>query len=180
MLQLEIHMIIKYKYKNAIGVCLRKCLTQLLRKNNSIYYMIYLDEYVFFMRKEENTFVYEYINKKAKEIFTENPHGKRLEQCFDEFHCKTILYHYNRAFTLKQSVSYQDHHCIKGTTFVNETTAIPIFDEKNMYILATTKKVIKTKEMQDSTYILESYRKGVNDAALVAMTNNRWYYRDGK
>ncbi|TQR05532.1 diguanylate cyclase domain-containing protein [Psychrobacillus soli] len=134
-----------------------------------------LDEYVFLMRKEGNTFVYEYINKKADEIFTENPHGKRLEQCFDEFHCQTILYHYNRAFELKQSVSYQDHHCIKGATFVNETSAIPIFDEENMYILATTKKVIKTKEMQESTYILESYRKGVNDAALVAMTN-----KDGK
>ncbi|MFJ8064962.1 diguanylate cyclase domain-containing protein [Psychrobacillus sp. NPDC096426] len=129
------------------------------------------DEYVFFMRKEGNTFVYEYINKKAEEIFTENPQGKRLEQCFDDFHCKTILHHYNRAYTLKQSVSYQDHHCIEDATSVNETSAIPIFDEENVYILATTREVIKTKEMQESTYILESYRKGVNDAALVAMTN---------
>lgn len=130
-----------------------------------------VDDYVFFMRKEGNTFFYEYINKKAEEIFVENPQGMRLEQCFDDFHCKTIFYHYNRAFMLKQSVSYQDHHCIKGATSVNETTVIPIFDEENMYILAITKAVIKTKEMQDSTYILESYRKGVNGAALVAMTN---------
>lgn len=130
-----------------------------------------VDEYVFFMRKEGNTFIYEYINKKAEEIFTENPQGKRLEQCFSDFHCKLIFCHYNRATMLKQSVSYQDHHCIKGATSVNETTVIPIFDEENIYILATTKEVIKTKEMQDSTYILESYRKGVNDAALVAMTN---------
>ncbi|SES09820.1 bifunctional diguanylate cyclase/phosphodiesterase [Psychrobacillus sp. OK032] len=129
------------------------------------------DEYVFFMRQEENTFVYEYINKKAEEVFTENPRGKRLEQCFNDFHCKTILYYYNRAHTLKQAVSYQDHHCVKGATFVNETSVIPIIDEDNVYILATTKEVIKTKELQESTYILESYRKGVNDAALVAMTN---------
>ena len=134
-----------------------------------------VDDYVFFMRKENNTFVYEYINKKAQEIFTEHPNGKRLEQCFDDFHCKTILTHYNRAFTLKKSVSYQDHHCVKGATYVNETTVIPIFDGENRYILATTKEVIKTKEMQESTYVLESYRKGVNDAALVAMTNE-----DGK
>lgn len=132
-----------------------------------------IDEYVFFMRKEGNTFIYEYINKKAEEIFNENPQGRRLEQCFDDFHCKTIIYHYNRSCTLKQSVSYQDHHCIKGATFVNETLAIPIFDGDNVYILATTREVIKTKELQESTYILESYRKGVNDAALVAMTNEK-------
>jgi len=89
------------------------------------------------------------ISKKAEEVFTENPRGKPLEQCFDDFHCKTILYHYNRAYTLKQSVSYLDHHCVKGATFVNETSVIPIFDEDNVYILATTKEVIKTKELQE-------------------------------
>lgn len=129
------------------------------------------DEYVFYMRKEGNSYVYEYINKKAEEVFKENPIGERLDQCLDEFHSRLIIHHYNRACTLKSSVFYQDHHYKQEATFINETTAIPIFHKDNIYILATTKEVIKTKEMQEATYVLESYRKGINDTALVAMTN---------
>lgn len=131
----------------------------------------FADEYVFFMRKEGNSFVYEYVNKKAETIFSENPCGKKLDQCLDEFHYRTIVFHYNRAIELKHSVFYQDHHCIQNETFINETTVIPILSEEQVYILATTREVRKTKEMHDATYILESYRKAVNDTALVALTN---------
>ena len=36
------------------------------------------DDYVFFMRKVDSTYVYEFINKKAEELFAENPIGKSL------------------------------------------------------------------------------------------------------
>lgn len=129
------------------------------------------EDYVFFMRKDGDSFIYEYVNKKAEEIFLECPSGKRMEHCIDKFHYKTILYHYNRACNIKHSIFYQDNHFIHNETIVNETTVIPVFHGEEVFILATTREVTRTKEMQEATYILESYRKGVNDAALVAMTN---------
>ncbi|WP_342601005.1 diguanylate cyclase [Psychrobacillus sp. FSL H8-0483] len=129
------------------------------------------EDYVFFMKKDGDSFIYEYVNKKAEEIFLECPTGKRMEHCLDEFHYKTILFHYNRACKIKHSIFYQDNHFLHNETIVNETTVIPIFNGEEVYILATTREVTRTKEMQEATYILESYRKGVNDAALVAMTN---------
>lgn len=129
------------------------------------------DDYVFLMRKLDDTFIYECINKKAEEVFSENPIGKKLDDCLDEYHYMTIVNNYKRAFLEKKSIFYQDHFSISNLTHVNETTAIPIFDGENQYILAVTKKVARSKEMQASTYILESYKKGINEAALVAMTN---------
>ncbi|MEI4768224.1 diguanylate cyclase [Psychrobacillus sp. FJAT-51614] len=129
------------------------------------------DDYVFLMRKLDDTFIYECINKKAEEVFSTNPIGKKLEDCLDEYHYMTIINNYKRAFIEKKSIFYQDHFSISNLTHVNETTAIPIFDGEAQYILAVTKKVARSKEMRASTYILESYKKGINEAALVAMTN---------
>ncbi|WP_166462388.1 diguanylate cyclase domain-containing protein [Psychrobacillus vulpis] len=129
------------------------------------------DDYVFLMRKNNQSFVYEYINKKAEVIFSESPIGLTLEQCLEEFHSKTIINNYNRAFKENKSIFYQDHHCLFNETLVNETTAIPIYDGETQYILATTKEISRTEEMKTSTYVLESYKKGINGAALVAMTN---------
>lgn len=129
------------------------------------------EDYVFFMRKTGDTFVYQYVNEKSNEIFEECPLGRTLEQCLDEFSYKTIIENYNRAIHMKKSVFYQDHFSLCNESYVNETTAIPIFDGGIEYILATTREVSRTQEMKDATYILESYKKGINDAALVAMTN---------
>lgn len=141
--------------------------------NHTHFHLLYdlSDEYVFFMRKEHSTYVYEFINKKAEELFSENPVGKSLDECFNEFHNRTIIQHYNRACLQKESVCYQDHHCIQSETSINETTVIPIFDNGFTYILATTKQVSRTQSMKDSTYLLESYRKALNDVALVVLTN---------
>ena len=56
--------------------------------NHTQFHLLYdlSDEYVFFMRKEDSTYVYEFINKKAAELFSENPIGKTLDECFSEFH----------------------------------------------------------------------------------------------
>lgn len=132
------------------------------------------EDYVFLMRKIENTFVYECINKKAEEIFSSHPIGKKLEECLDEFHYQTIINNYNRAIKEQKSIFYQDYYCLSNNTFINETTAIPIYDGEEEYILATTKEISRSQELKESTYILESYKKGITSAALVAMTN-----RDG-
>lgn len=71
----------------------------------------------------------------------------------------------------KKSVSYHDHHCVQSETNINETTAIPIYENGISYILATTKEVSRTQNMKDSTYVLESYSKAINEVALVALTN---------
>ncbi|MFJ7826409.1 diguanylate cyclase domain-containing protein [Psychrobacillus sp. NPDC096623] len=141
--------------------------------NHTQFHLLYdlADDYVFFMRKVDSTYVYEFINKKAEELFSENPIGKSLDECFNEFHNKTIVQHYNRACKQKQSVCYQDHYCVKSETYINETTAIPIFENGYTYILATTKEVSRTAHMQESMYVLETFRKAINEVALVAMTN---------
>ena len=54
------------------------------------------------MRKEDSTYVYEFINKKAEELFSENPIGKTLDECFSEFHNRTIIQQYNRAMSQKE------------------------------------------------------------------------------
>ena len=144
--------------------------------NHTQFHLLYdlADEYVFFMRKEDSSYVYEFINKKAEELFSESPIGKSLGECFDEFHNKTIIQHYNLACLQKEAVSYQDHHCVESETHTNETTAIPIFNNGFTYILATTKEISRSKNLKESTYVLESYRKAINEVALVVMTN-----RDG-
>lgn len=144
--------------------------------NHNQFHLLYdlANEYVFFMRKKDSSYVYEFINKKAEELFTDNPIGKSLGDCFSEFHSKTIIQHYHRACMQKESVCYQDHHNIESETHINETTAIPIFDSGSTYILATTKEVSRTQNMKETTYVLENYRKAINEVALVAMTN-----RDG-
>lgn len=144
--------------------------------NHAQFHLLYdlSDEYVFFMRKEDSTYVYEFINRKAEELFAESPIGKSLNECFNDFHNRTIIQHYNRATAQKLSVCYQDHHCVYGETSINETTVIPVFDNGITYILATTKQVSKTQPMKESIYVLETYRKAINEVALVAMTN-----RDG-
>ena len=141
--------------------------------NHTQFHLLYdlSDEYVFFMRKENSTYVYEFINKKAEELFSENPMGKTLDECFSEFHNRTIIQQYDRASAQKVSVCYQDHHCIQSETHINETTVIPIFNNGFTYILATTKEVYRTQTMKESTYLLETYRKAINEVALVVMTN---------
>jgi len=141
--------------------------------NHTQFHLLYdlTDEYVFFMRKESSTYVYIFINKKAEEIFSDNPIGKSLDDHFSEFHNKTIIHHYNLACLQKESVCYQDHHTIQSDTHINETTVIPIFDNECTYILATTRKVSRTNQIKESTYALESYRKAINEVALIAMTN---------
>lgn len=141
--------------------------------NHTQFHLLYdlADEYVFFMRKEDSNYVYEFINKKAEELFSENPIGKTLDECFSELHNRTIIQHYNRACLQKKSVSYHDHHCVQSETNINETTAIPIYENGITYILATTKEVSRTQNMKDSTYVLESYSKAINEVALVALTN---------
>lgn len=141
--------------------------------NHSQFHLLYdlADDYVFFMRKVDSTYVYEFINKKAEELFSENPIGKSLDECFDEFHNKTIVQHYDRAWMQKKSVCYQDHYCVTTESYINETTAVPIFENGFTYILATTKEVSRTAHLQESTYVLETFRKAINEVALVAMTN---------
>lgn len=141
--------------------------------NHTQFHLLYdlADEYVFFMRKENTTYVYEFINKKAEELFSDDPTGRSLEECFNEFHNKTIVQYYNRACLQKESVCYQDHYCVKSETHINETTAIPIFENGFTYILATTKEVSRTQQMKESTYVLETFRTAINEVALVAMTN---------
>ncbi|SDN07401.1 PAS domain S-box-containing protein/diguanylate cyclase (GGDEF) domain-containing protein [Psychrobacillus sp. OK028] len=141
--------------------------------NHSQFHLLYdlADDYVFFMRKVDSTYVYEFINKKAEELFSESPIGKSLDECFDEFHNKTIVQHYDRAWMQKKSVCYQDHYCVTTESYINETTAVPIFENGFTYILATTKEVSRTAHLQESTYVLETFRKAINEVALVAMTN---------
>jgi len=141
--------------------------------NHTQFHLLYdlSDDYVFFMRKEDSTYVYEFINKKAEELFVDNPIGKSLEECFSEFHCRTIIQHYNQACSQKKSVCYQDHHCVKSETLINETNINPVFDNEFTYILATTKEVYRTQSLKESTYVLETYRQAVNEVALVVMTN---------
>ena len=143
--------------------------------NHTQFHLLYdlSDEYVFFMRKEDSTYVYEFINKKAAELFSENPIGRTLDECFSEFHNKTIIQQYNRACAQKGSVCYQDHHCVQSGTHINETTVIPIFDNGNTYILAMTREVSRTQDLRESTYLLETYREAINEVALVAMTNQK-------
>lgn len=129
------------------------------------------EDYVFLMKKKHNSFVYECINRKAEEIFSESPLNKKLEDCLEEFHIKTIIKHYNRAILERKSICYQDHYCLMNITYVNETTAIPIYDGEDQYILAMTKEVSRSEELKKSTYILESFKKGITGAALVAMSN---------
>jgi diguanylate cyclase (GGDEF)-like protein/PAS domain S-box-containing protein len=129
------------------------------------------DDYVFLMKKKHNSFVYECINRKAEEIFSVNPLNKKLEECLDEFHYKTIIKNYNRAILEGKSIFYQDHYCLMNITYVNETSAIPIYDGEEQYILAMTKEISRSEELTNSTYILESFKKGINGAALVAMTS---------
>ncbi|QUG41593.1 diguanylate cyclase [Psychrobacillus sp. INOP01] len=141
--------------------------------NHNQFHLLYdlADEYVFFMRKEDSSYVYEFINKKAEELFSENPIGKSLEECFSEFHNKTIIQNYNRACLQKKSICYQDHYCVQSETLINETIAIPIYENGSTYILATTKEVSRSQHLKESTYVLENYRKAINEVALVAMTN---------
>ncbi|WP_277584351.1 diguanylate cyclase domain-containing protein [Psychrobacillus antarcticus] len=141
--------------------------------NHTQFHLLYdlADDYVFFMRKENSTYVYEFINKKAEELFSDDPSGRTLEECFNEFHNKTIVQHYNRACLQKESVCYQDNFCVKSETIINETTAIPIFENGITYILATTKEVSRTQQMKESTYVLETFHTAINEVALVAITN---------
>ena len=129
------------------------------------------DDFVFLMRKSDSLYIYECINKKAEVLFDESPIGKSLDQCFDEFHNKTIIQNYDRALGERKTVVYTDYHCLSCETATNETTAIPIYDGDAEFILATTKEISRSQELKASTYILESYQKGITSTALVAMAN---------
>lgn len=129
------------------------------------------DDFVFLMRKSGSLFIYECINKKAEELFHESPIGKSLDECFEDFHNITIIQNYNRALAERKTIVYTDLHCSSCETAINETTVIPIYDGDIEYILASTKEISRSQELKVSTYILESYKKGITSTALVAMAN---------
>ena len=143
--------------------------------NHNQFHLLYdfSNEYVFFMRKEDSNYVYEFINKKAEELFSGNPIGKSLDECLNELQYRTIIKQYNRACAQKESVCYQDPYFSQNETRISETTVVPIFDNGLTYILATTREVYRAQTLKEPTLFLDTCRQVINEVGLVALTNEQ-------
>lgn len=130
-------------------------------------------EYVFFLRQNEHSFEYVFVNQNARLIFKENPIHSNLIDMVSSSHAEEISEHYHTALNENKMVTYRDFFIFSDVELINETTVKPIFTENGTYILATTKEVSGQKEIEDKYLFMQSLLEMNVDPTIIVTIDGK-------
>ncbi|MEK4386050.1 diguanylate cyclase [Solibacillus sp. FSL W7-1464] len=111
---------------------------------------------VFFMEKINEKYRYIFVNDAAANLINTNPCGKTIEQVIPPHLAKTIIHHYNLTIEQNKQVEFEDFTYKKMNVRKQRTTTIPVVQDGKNYILAVTKDVSMSIELEDKYLFMRS------------------------
>lgn len=128
---------------------------------------------VFFLRQEQQTFRYVYVNPSARLIFKECPINRLLHEMVSTEHLNSIQSSYLKAIDEQIETTFQDFFLFSDVQLVNETTVKPILFESQQYILAMTKEVSVEKEIEEKYAFMQSLLSMTVDPTIVVTNEGK-------
>ncbi|MGN7477422.1 diguanylate cyclase domain-containing protein [Solibacillus silvestris] len=111
---------------------------------------------VFFMEKVGQQYRYIFVNEAAIKLININPSGKFIEQVIPPHLAKTIIQHYDLTLKDEKQVEFEDYTYEKMEVRKQRTTAIPVLQDGKSYILAITKEVSLSRDLEDKYLFMRS------------------------
>lgn len=111
---------------------------------------------VFFMEKVNEDYRYIYVNEAATKLIDMDPTGKQIEQVVPSHIAKNIINFYNLTLKNNDQVEYEDYIYAKMEVSKRRTTMFPIHDDDGQYILAITKEVVMSRDVEDKYLFMRS------------------------
>ncbi|CEG22692.1 putative diguanylate cyclase YegE [Planococcus massiliensis] len=115
-----------------------------------------VDDLVFFMRQEGETFIYEYVNPACTAVFKKDLTGTSVDDSMPAELAEDIKGSYLTAMESGKPYTYQDYNLFSENHAANETKVTPIFAAGIWYILAITKNVTKQKKVEEGYLFYQS------------------------
>ncbi|MER1999384.1 MAG: diguanylate cyclase [Lysinibacillus sp.] len=113
-------------------------------------------DFVFFMRKSDDDYVYEYINPSEKATVPNIEVSKFFSQVMERKIAETILKYYNRAIETGQQTQFQDYTKFTSDIRKYESTIYPIFIEDDSYVLVITRLISFDRNIEDKYLFMRS------------------------
>lgn len=111
---------------------------------------------VFFMEKTDEKYRYIFVNDAAVTLINTNPCGKTIDQVIPSQVAKTIIHHYDLTIEQNKQVEFEDFTYEKMNVRKQRTTTIPIVQDGKQYILAMTKEVSMSLDLEDKYLFMRS------------------------
>lgn len=113
-------------------------------------------DFVFFMRKSGDDFVYEYINPSAGATVPNIEIGKFVSKVMEQKIAKTIVKYYNQAIETGQQTQFQDFTMFTSDIRKYESTIYPVFLENDAYVLVMTRLIAFDRNIEDKYLFMRS------------------------
>src|SRR5690606_22162376 len=111
---------------------------------------------VFFMEKTDEKYRYIFVNDAAVNLININPCGKTIDQVIPSQLAKTIIHHYNLTIEQNRQVEFEDFTYEKMNVRKQRTTTIPVIQDGKNYMLAITKEVSMSLDLEDKYLFMRS------------------------
>ncbi|MCH7322624.1 sensor domain-containing diguanylate cyclase [Solibacillus sp. MA9] len=111
---------------------------------------------VFFMEKVNEDYRYVHVNEVAKKLINMEPTGKFVGQVVSPHIAKNILQNYNLTLQNCEQVDFEDYTYAEMEVRKQRTSTIPIIEADKQYILAITKEVHLSRDMEDKYLFMRS------------------------
>lgn len=111
---------------------------------------------IFFVKQLEDDYEYFYANTAAQKLLQQPLIGRTLKQSVSEEQFKTIRHYYDATLEKGQQVVFEDYLYAKHTIMKHESTAIPVFDTKENFVLTITREIAFDRELQDKYLFMRS------------------------
>lgn len=111
---------------------------------------------VFFMEKINGKYRYIFVNDAAVNLINTNPCGKTIEQVIPSHLAKTIIHYYDLTIEQNRQVEFEDFTYGKMNVRKQRTTTIPVIQDGKNYILAMTKEVSMSLDLEDKYLFMRS------------------------
>jgi len=113
--------------------------------------------FVFFIKKNPDDYVYVYINDSAKEkLLSGNVCGQKISDVMPPIQYETIRENYDRAIESGKQIEYQDYIYLANEVRKYESTVFPSFLDGDIYLLTITKEISYDRDVDDKYLFMRS------------------------
>ncbi|GEK34867.1 diguanylate cyclase domain-containing protein [Kurthia sibirica] len=125
------------------------------------------DDFVYYLEKSQNTYIYKYVNPATSIIFQDaNPINQPLEKMIQSVELiELLMENYDKVILTQQQTTFRDFFLFSNTTRTNETTVIPTNNGQG--ILAITREIPQLKVLEEENHYLTSLFQNQLNAVLV-------------
>ncbi|MDM5333560.1 diguanylate cyclase [Ureibacillus composti] len=113
--------------------------------------------FVFFIKKNPDDYVYVYINDSAKEkLLSGNVCGQKISDVMPPIQYETIRENYDRAIESGKQIEYQDYIYLANEVRKYESIVFPSFLDGDIYLLTITKEISYDRDVDDKYLFMRS------------------------